>query len=95
MQTTAVKTARTDSKSLMCAPKVTPAENPCADNLFPATLSQPSLMRDGARRTGANIAKLPVLLHPQSDSGTAEFSGRCQAFSRSFELGYFDFGFRS
>jgi hypothetical protein len=41
----------------------------------------------------ANIAKLPVLLRPQSDSGTAE-SGRCQAFSRSFELGYFDFGFR-
>jgi hypothetical protein len=35
------------------------------------------------------------LLHPQSDSGTAEYSGRCQAFSRSFELGYFDFGFRS
>jgi hypothetical protein len=42
----------------------------------------------------ANIAKLPVLLRPQSDSGTAE-SGRCQAFSRSFELGYFDFGFRN
>jgi hypothetical protein len=38
---------------------------------------------------------LPELLRPQSNSGTAEYSGRCQAFSRSFELGYFDFGFRS
>jgi hypothetical protein len=55
MQTTAVKTPRTDSKSLMCAPKVTPAENPCADNLFPATLPQPSLMRDGARRIAARV----------------------------------------
>jgi hypothetical protein len=53
------------------------------------------LSKDEARRIAANIAKLPVLLHPQSDSGTTEFSGRCQAFSRSFELGYFDFGFRS
>jgi hypothetical protein len=52
-------------------------------------------LRHDARRIAANIAKLPVLLHPQSDSGTAEYSGRCQAFSRSFELGYFDFGFRS
>jgi hypothetical protein len=50
--------------------------------------------RDEARRIAAKIAKLPVLLHPQSDSGTAEYSG-CQAFSRSFEFGYFDFGFRS
>jgi hypothetical protein len=50
---------------------------------------------DETRRIAAIIATLPVLSSPQSDSGTAESSGRRQTFSQSFELGYFDFGFRS
>jgi hypothetical protein len=44
------------------------------------------LSKDEARRIAVNIAKLPDF---------CVNSGRCQAFPRSFELGYFDFGFRS
>jgi hypothetical protein len=43
----------------------------------------------------AIIAKLPALPPSQPDYGTAESSGRRQPFPQSFELGYFDFGFRS
>ena len=50
---------------------------------------------DETRRVAATIAKLPVLPPSQSDYGTAESSGRRQPFPQSFELGYFDFGFRS
>jgi hypothetical protein len=41
-----------------------------------------------------SVAKLMVLLRPQSTQ-ERNCSGRSQPFSRSFELGYFDFGFRS
>jgi len=50
---------------------------------------------DETRRVAAIIAKLPALPPSQPDYGTAESSGRRQPFPQSFELGYFDFGFRS